>query len=278
MKLRTRLNLVVTGLTAVFMGVLIASEIRDMRSSIREEIEAANQVASQLLGRLAVIYSRTGGPDVVQEFLQQLGRVRANDIVLRSPAGEMLYRSPPPTYKAGREAPAWFAHLLAPQQPRHTFLLPGGFVLVVQAQTSRSVLDAWDDLTRLLMLALGMLVVVNGMAFWLVDRSLAPFPVIANGLERIQRGDLAFRLPPLPGAEAHSIGAAFNRMAQAVEDNVQAERRAREAQSRLEERREMAKLVEQRVDEERRLIAHELHDEFGQSVTAIRSLALAIAN
>jgi two-component system sensor histidine kinase UhpB len=39
----------------------------------------------------------------------------------------------------------------------------------------------------------------------------------------------------------------------------------------------MAHLVEQRVEEERRLIAHELHDEFGQSVTAIRSLALAIA-
>ena len=63
----------------------------------------------------------------MQQFLQQLGRVRANDIVLRSPAGEVLYRSPPPTYKAGREAPAWFAHLLAPQQPRHTFPLPGGF-------------------------------------------------------------------------------------------------------------------------------------------------------
>jgi two-component system, NarL family, sensor histidine kinase UhpB len=130
----------------------------------------------------------------------------------------------------------------------------------------------------LLAIAAIMLVLVNGLAFWLVDRALAPFPVIAKGLERVQRGELSFRLPPLPGAEARSIGAAFNRMAQSVEDNVQAERRAREAQARLEERREMAKLVEQRVDEERRLIAHELHDEFGQSVTAIRSLALVIAN
>jgi two-component system, NarL family, sensor histidine kinase UhpB len=66
-------------------------------------------------------------------------------------------------------------------------------------------------------------------------------------------------------------------MARGVADNVEAERKAREAETRLEERREMSLLVEQRVEEERRLIAHELHDEFGQSVTAIRSLALAIA-
>jgi two-component system sensor histidine kinase UhpB len=70
----------------------------------------------------------------------------------------------------------------------------------------------------------------------------------------------------------------FNRMAQAVENNVQAERKAREAEARLEERSEMARVVEQRLEEERRLIAHELHDELGQSVTAIRSLALAITN
>jgi two-component system sensor histidine kinase UhpB len=72
-------------------------------------------------------------------------------------------------------------------------------------------------------------------------------------------------------------------MAQAVEDKVQAERlaaaslqKATEAETRLAEGRELAHLVEQRIEEERRLIAHELHDEFGQSVTAIRSLAVAI--
>ena len=67
-------------------------------------------------------------------------------------------------------------------------------------------------------------------------------------------------------------------MAQAVQDKVLAERKAHDAEARLEERREMDSLADQRVEEERRLIAHELHDEFGQSVTAIRSLALAIAS
>lgn len=277
MKLRTRLNLVVAGLTATFVIVLLSIEIQTARASVREETEAANRAASALLGRLAAIYSRAGGPDLLLQFLQQLGRVHANDIILESAGGEVLYKSPPPTYKAGRQAPPWFTELLGPASARHTFPLPGGVKLIVEGHSSRAILDAWDSLTRLLGIATLLLVVVNGLAFWLVERTLAPFPVIADGLERIQRGELTFRLPRLPGSEAHAIGAAFNRMAQAVEDKVQAERKALEAETQLEERREMAYVVEQRVEEERRLIAHELHDEFSQSVTAIRSLALAIA-
>jgi two-component system sensor histidine kinase UhpB len=213
----------------------------------------------------------------VLQFLQQLGRVRANEVSLQTATGEILYQAPPATYKAGREAPAWFARLLAPRPARYAFPLRGGVLLVVQAQPSRAVLDAWDDITRLSAIAAAMFIVVNGLAFWSVKRVLEPFPVIADGLERIQEGDLAFRLPPLAGNEAHAIGAAFNRMAQAVQDKVLAERKAHDAEALLEERREMASLADQRVEEERRLIAHELHDEFGQSVTAIRSLALAIA-
>jgi two-component system sensor histidine kinase UhpB len=277
MKLRTRLNLVVAGLTAAFVIVLILAEFQATRSSIREEIEAANRVAAQLLGRLALIYSTQGGPELALRFLQQTGHVRANDIVLRSMSGEELYRSPAPTYKAGRQAPAWFAGLMSPDPVKYTFLLPGPVQLIVEANASRSVLDAWDGLKRLSVLAVAMLILVNGLAFWTVERALAPFPVIAGGFRHVQQGDLAFRLPPMKGFEAREIATAFNRMAEAVQDKVQAERKAHDAEARLDERREMALLVEQRVEEERRLIAHELHDEFGQSVTAIRSLAMAIA-
>jgi len=277
MRLRTRLNLVVAALSAAFVLLLIASEVQSLRTSVREEVEAANRVASQLLGRLGAVYSQVGGSDLVLQFLEQLGRVRANEVSLQAPTGEILYQSPQVTYKAGREAPAWFARLLAPQPARYTYLLRGGVLLVVQSQPSRAVLDAWDDLTRLSAIAAAMFVVVNALAFWSVQRTLKPFPVIAEGLDRIQRGDLGYRLPDLGGTEAHSIGAAFNRMAEAVQDKVLAERKAQAAEARLDERREMASLADQRVEEERRLIAHELHDEFGQSVTAIRSLALAIA-
>jgi two-component system sensor histidine kinase UhpB len=277
MKLRTRLNLVVAGLTAAFVIVLILAEFQATRSSIREESEAANRVAAQLLGRLTLIYSAEGGPELALQFLEQTGHVRGNDIVLRSMDGREIYRSPAPTYKSGREAPQWFSHLMSPAPAEYRFLLPGTVQLSVAGNASRAVLDAWDDLRRLFLLAACMLVIVNGLAFWSVDQALAPFPVIADGFRHVQEGDLAFRLPPMRGFEARQIATAFNRMAEAVQDKVEAERKAHEAEARLDERREMALLVEQRVEEERRLIAHELHDEFGQSVTAIRSLAMAIA-
>jgi two-component system, NarL family, sensor histidine kinase UhpB len=277
MKLRTRLNLVLTGVTAVFVAALIADEIRDTRSSIREEIEAAHHVAVQVIGQLAVAYSEAGGEPAVRRLLEELGHVRANEITLRNSSGQLIYRSPPAVYKAGREAPEWFARLLAPHPGRHGFELADGTQLMIEAQPSRAILDAWDDLTRLVLLAAVTLLVLAALAFWLVERALAPFPVIVHGLERLMRGDLAYRLPPLSGPEARAIGAAFNRMAEAVADNVRSEREAREARARLEERRELALVVQQSVEEERRLIAHELHDEFGQSVTAIRSLAMAIA-
>lgn len=276
MKLRTHLNLVLAGLGAAFVTVLLAAEIERARGSIGEEITAANRVAAQLLGHVASAYPARGDTEPLLAFLDELGRVRAQNITLLSAGGDVLYGSPPSEWKSGRAAPRWYARLVSPVEGRREFALAGGGRLIVQADASRAVLDAWDAFVGLAWAAVVMLAIVNGLAFWAVGRALEPFPVIAAGLARIQRGDLGFRLPALPGSEARVIGEAFNDMAAAVEDKVRAERKARDAETRLEERRELGRLIEQRLEEERRLIAHELHDEFSQSVTAIRSLAVAI--
>src|SRR5262249_41517720 len=85
MRLRTRLNFVVAGLSAAFVIVLIVAEVQSTRASVREETEAANRVAVQLLGRLGSVYARLGGPEMVRQFLEQLGRVRANEVYLIGP-------------------------------------------------------------------------------------------------------------------------------------------------------------------------------------------------
>jgi two-component system sensor histidine kinase UhpB len=152
-----------------------------------------------------------------------------------------------------------------------------GAQLRLRADASRAILDGWDHLTQLMAYGAIAFAILNALVFWLAGRAVAPWPVIANGLSRIERGDLAYRLPDLRGHEASAIAAAFNRMAPAIQEKLNSERKARDAEERLQERCELDRLVEQRLDEERRLIARELHDEFAQSVTAIRSLAVVIA-
>jgi len=134
---------------------------------------------------------------------------------------------------------------LGAEPARYTFPLYAAFRWWSR-RSPRARARCWDDIIWLSAIAAAMFIIVNGLAFWLVKRVLEPFPVIADGLDRIQRGDLGFRLPPLAGNEAHAIGAAFNRMAQAVQDKVQAEHKAHDAEARLEERREMALLADQR--------------------------------
>jgi two-component system, NarL family, sensor histidine kinase UhpB len=277
LRLRTHINLIVGCLSAAFLTFVVSIEVDSTRRAVQEEIFAANAVASQLLGKVAESDSYRDAQSL-RAFLESLGRVRANEISLYGAGGELIYKSPTSTYKAGREAPQWFLNLLLPTTAIREFASSGGSRLVVSANASRAILDGWDAIIRLALGGVVALSILNGFVFWLVGRALAPLPVIASGLGRLQHGELDYRLPALPGFETGIIGTAFNDMAMTLQNKVQAERQAREAEARLEERTEFSKLIEQRIEEERRMIARELHDEFAQSVTAIRSLAVAIGS
>jgi two-component system sensor histidine kinase UhpB len=149
--------------------------------------------------------------------------------------------------------------------------------LTVESNASRAVLDGWDDTVTLLGFEALVFVVGNVLVFWLVRRSTQPFRVIERGLADVERGAFHTRLPALRGAEASQMALAFNRMAGAIEDNLSARAEATDAQRRLEQSRELAEVVQSRIEDERAHIARELHDETGQSLTAIRSLALSLA-
>lgn len=275
MTLRLKIHLIVGLLTLAFVAGLVAVQLAGMRDSVKEEVVAANRVAAQLLRRTGWLYAAQGTPAMVS-FLQGLGRVRANDIVLTGPQGEPLYRSPASPYKAGRDAPAWFAELVTPPPSVQTVAFPDG-KLEVRADASRAVLDAWDSLAWFGGTALALLVGVNGLVFWAVGRTVRPFSHIVQALDELQGGRLDVRLPALPGREAGAIGAAFNRMVAALREHIETEKRAVRAEGQLSEQRDLAHWLEHRLDEERRAIARELHDELGQSVTAMRSMALSLA-
>jgi two-component system sensor histidine kinase UhpB len=275
MSLRLKINLIVGALTILFVAAVLALQLRSVRDSVSEEVIAANRVATQLLSRNAWLYAAQGTPAMLA-YLQGIGRVRSNEIVLYDAQGAVLYRSPPSTYKAGRDAPEWFERLIAPEPSMQSIEFPGGR-MVTQSNASRAVVDAWDYMLVLGSGAAILLAVVNTLVFWLVGRAVRPFGRIVGALEDLEAGRFDTALPPLPGREAGSIGAAFNRMVGRLRQNIETERRAALAETRLSDNRELTRWIERQLEQERRLIAHELHDELGQSVTAMHSMAVSIA-
>lgn len=273
--LRLKINLIVGVLTLLFVAAVLGLQVRSLRASVEEEVVAANRVASQVLNRTLWLYAAQGLP-AMRAFLQGMGRVRANDIELLDEAGSQQYSSPPSLYKSGREAPDWFAALVAPTPSIQALDFPGG-KLVVRSNASRAVLDAWDYFVNLALIGLGLLAAANVLVFWLVGRTVRPFSQIVGALNQLQAGRFDVTLPPLPGTEAAAIGSAFNRMVSVLQDNIDTERRAAHAERQLSDNRELTRWIDHHIEKERLLIARELHDELGQSVTAMRSMALSIA-
>ena len=275
MRLRARINLIVGALTLLFVAALLALQIQGMRDAVHEEVVAANRVAAQLLNR-AVRGDGPRGTLAVQDFLQGLGRVRSNEISLFNDQGEVLYRSPTSAYKVGRNAPGWFARLLAPEPSVQAISFTDGR-LEVRANASRAVLDAWEDFIQIGLASAALLVLVNLMVLWLVGHAVRPLGQIVGALNQLEAGRLDVALPRLPSSEAAAIGAAFNRMVARLQHHLETETRALRAERELSDSRELARWIDHHIEQERRAIARELHDELGQSVTAIRSMALSIA-
>ncbi len=276
MSLRLQINLIIGLLLAAFASLLIGLQIDDTRRSVREEMDGASMVATQLLSRVQANTSSVSLADMAR-FLVSVGRIRAHEIELQDEQGQVLYHSPPPVYKAGRDAPAWYSDIVTPPVTVREIQLRQGRLLV-WADPSRAVLDGWDDFVPILTTVLIGFVFGNVVVFVLVGRVLRPIQQVVQGLQDISAGSYATRLPRMPGQEAQQMGTAFNAMAQSVQDGIEARVKAREATQALAQNRELTQVIQARIEEVRGQIARELHDELGQQVTAIKSVGLAIAH
>ena len=272
LNLHTRISLVLTGLAASLLLVLAGIWLQGARTGIHEEVEAASRVSEQWLSALTVEMQTVPAAalaDRVLGIVKPLGRIRANALEVFAADGRLLYRSPPPTYKAGRSAPAWFTGLLAPTFQQRT-LQVNDLRLVLNPDASRAMIDAWDDLCAMAGWALLLLAVLFVTTRMALDRALRPLDQVMQALDRTGSGRFDTRLPVFSTPELGRISHAFNGMADrlvaAVNDNV-----------RLETEREVGAHLQGRLDAERGVIARELHDELAQGITAVRALAGAIA-
>lgn len=122
---------------------------------------------------------------------------------------------------------------------------------------------AWHDAGRLIGPILVTLLLLCCLVYAALARALQPTRTIRLALERITNNDLSTRLPRFDLAELSAISDVVNQLAESLE-------------ATLAQRNELTRRLIGLQDEERRHLARELHDEFGQCLTAIRALAASI--
>jgi signal transduction histidine kinase len=125
--------------------------------------------------------------------------------------------------------------------------------------------QSWREASRLLSIMAFALAGLCLAVYAALARALRPTRAIGAGLQQLAANDLSARLPRFDLAELSDISGVFNTLAQRL-------------QTTLAERNALTRKLIAVQDEERRHLARELHDEFGQSLSAIAAQAAAAAH
>lgn len=248
MDLRRRL---VGYLGALLGGLLLMAmliNLYSLRGDIEAEVDASERLVRVLLA--AGLSPPGPAPEAAARQLRAMiagGELRHLSITLDdAPPAE-------PPALAGRLA-AWFG--VAVGEDRRQVLQLGGQNLHLAPNPASEIEERLGDTVRLcitLLLFSGATLLV---AWWAADRALSPVRELEAGLQRLARGETAATLPPFALRE-------FRRVAGAIDELAAALGAARDAQSQL------ARQLIAVQEEERRVLARDLHDEMGQTLTAI---------
>lgn len=165
--------------------------------------------------------------------------------------------------------PEWFAKIYTNVfQPNGvvTRRIDGGkfsATLELEPDPNIEIRAAWHQASQLAVPAALLIGVLCFTVWWSVRRALAPAKIIMNGLSAIEHGALDTRLGPFQWIEFDRIAAACNTLAQSLASSHTA-------------RISLSRRLMQVQEEERLGLARDLHDEFGQHLSAIGAHAAAL--
>jgi two-component system sensor histidine kinase UhpB len=263
--LRNRLNLIFASLFALWLVADAIHDVWQASGRSRAETQSAMRVTKDFVTTTLALSTEAPEPEVVKNLvgsLQHLRHVRAG-IGDPSVASSLLSEA-----NKESEAPRWFRALAG--APAETAVIPvalkngGTESIVLVADPADEIDEVWGE-ARENALEGGLLALVAmGVTSFLVGRAVKPLGVAGATLAKLEAGDYSARAKKDGPPEIRNLNAKINSLA----DTLDGLNRANDA---LMER------VFEAHDEERQLIAHELHDEFGPHLFALRASAAVLA-
>lgn len=266
MSLCFRLNVLIT---LLFGLILLAGSfyvINNARTAVKEEMQSVSKLTLQLIEIALMSDVSDNISKNQQRVLESIAKLESTrhlqiELYQTSNVDSMIAPRIIPTINA--KAPEWFVQMVKPQPVEYRRVFRGAVTayteILIRANPSDEITEVWNETKSVLGLLILFAVLANILVYVSLGHGLAPIESILKGLDGIERGEYQLRLPKFNFPEFSKISEKFNNMAEVLQ-------RSRE-ENRLLTQKSLAI-----QESERRMLAQELHDEFGQSITAIKAV------
>lgn len=249
--LRFRLNLIIA--FVCFVALLLGSIITvlNARQSVFEEVSSSLMLAQKLLGENASSHQ-----------LSTLNKVRHLRIKV---LGDEHDTKETLAVSLQGEVPQLFVLFVRPSLEQLSLWLKAGNnnpSIRLIADPNDEIKEAWRESLIFISLLLLLTLLISGCVFIVIGRALRPVDDILQAVTGIEKGDYHKHLPTFNLPEFNSIADGIHHLS----ENLSASRTKNQQLSRQS--------LDVREDE-RRYLARELHDEMGQSLSAIKALSVS---
>ena len=270
MSLRFRLNMLITLLFALILLAASFYVINNARTSVKEEMQSVSKLTLQLIEIALMSNSASNTFEIQQSVLENIANLESTrhleiELYKTGNIGSMVPVRIIQTINA--QAPDWFVRMVKPQpvEYRRVFResLTAYTEILIRANPSDEITEVWNETRGVLGLLVLFAVLANVLVYISLGRGLAPIESILKGLDGIERGEYQRRLPRFKFPEFSRISEKFNNMAEVLQTSRDENRLLTQKSLAIQE-------------DERRILAQELHDEFGQSITAIKAVLASI--
>jgi two-component system sensor histidine kinase UhpB len=261
MSLRARLSVIVTLLYVVGLllgaGFLVASA----RQRVAEEVSAAAILTSQLLEPLFIAASLTQDQATILERMQNIDPARHLDVYL-----EVEDDGIAPEQSLVTAAPSWFVYLVQPPPMRFAVTIGDdtGKRLLIRTNPAHEIDEVWTETRTFINVLSLILLIANSLLYITVGRWLEPVGAIVASMNDAERGDFSGRVSPGPLPEMKAITDKLNQFTTVLRNSKEENDRLTQMSVNIREN-------------ERRHLARELHDQMGQSISAVKAIAFSLA-
>jgi two-component system sensor histidine kinase UhpB len=270
LSLEARLNLTIACVMLCLIALGFAWTIRDARDSVRLEAQASVSLALGLMdATLSVQDMHSGAIHAWVEKIRHLDRIRHLSIEVipgervKSPEDR---RGPD---NVDRHVPRWFRLAVISPPVRVVREVSLGqeppVSIRIESLAEDEILEAWEEARGFLLLQGFLLMAIYLSVHLIAGRALRPVARILQGLNAMEKGDYDTRLPRFGLTELDRISSGINHLS----SSLKASRDENRALTRHS-------LAIQEV--ERRTLAQEIHDEFGQNLTAIKMMTMVVGS